>query len=301
MAVSITSFCEIPFLSATTLDAALTSSGPGKAAIQKYRHQARQSLDPGMKISVGRGGTLQLTTVPALAYVATATRWNKKDASKLVDFYKKAGFVQLARSKDCKRAVHLVSQAIQTRMRSKEAKASKDSIADIIPKCWIELTTEHTVVRDLIFSMHDVFLKVDQEAEQIRRLPGRLVRSEGKNALVTIDTGDKEELRIVDGGYLKSAGIHKNGTPFVLHEYRWSPDIMMSLFFPALDLNYDAAAELARIKSLMDYEEPLPVPPAGLLSPDFGAEANRTESRESVAEETTDDAKETVSKALRAG
>jgi hypothetical protein len=298
--ISIISFCEIPFLSATILDAALTSSGSGKAAIQKYRHQARKTLDPGLKISVGRGGTLQLTTVPALAYVATATRWNKKDASKLVGLYKKAGFIQLAQSKDCKRAVHLVSQAIQARMRNKEAKASEASVAEIIPRCWIELTTEHEVVRDLTMAMHNIFLKVDQEAEQIRRLPGRLVRSEGKGALVTINTGDKEELRLVDGSYLKSAGIHQNGTPFVLHEYKWSPDTTMNLFFPALDLNYDTAAEAARMQTLKDYEIPLPAPPAGLFSSDFVAEANSTESAEPVAQEPTD-ASETVSKALRAG
>src|SRR5690349_19004044 len=106
-------YCEIPFVSATTLDMALTSSGSGKAALQKYRQQMRQQLDPGIKISVGKGGTIQLTSVPALACVATASRWNMKDALKLVKIYNMNGFEDLSKSNDYKEAMCLVGEAIK--------------------------------------------------------------------------------------------------------------------------------------------------------------------------------------------
>jgi hypothetical protein len=266
---AMSSYCEIPFLSATTLDDALTSSGSGKAALQKYRQEMRRKLDPGMRISVGRGGTLQLTSVPALACIATATRWNMHDALKLMEIYKKAGFGDLSRSKDYKYVMSLVGEAVRARVRSNEAGVAKTALMEIIPGCWEELTTEYKEVRSLTECMHDIFVKVDQQAEQMKRWAGRLVRFEGANALVTIETGEREQLRTVDSGYLKSAGIHRNGTPFVLHEYRWSPDTTMSLFFPAFDLNYDAKAEAALLERLNNYARPLPEPPVGLLPVDF--------------------------------
>jgi hypothetical protein len=280
-------YCEIPFLSATTLDDALTSSGSGKAALQKYRQEMRRKLDPGMRISVGRGGTLQLTSVPALACIATATRWNMHDALKLVEIYKKAGFAHLTRSKDYKSVMNLISEAIKAKVKSNEAKAAKTTLMEIIPGCWDELTTGYKVVRSLTECMHDIFVKVDQEAEQMKRWAGRLVRFEGENALVTVETGEREQLRTVDSAYLKSAGIQRNGAPFVLHEYRWSPDTTMSLFFPAFDLNYDAKAEAALLERLNNYARPLPEPPVGLLSVDFVPGEKRSESsRQPMLEET---------------
>ena len=277
-ATTLSSYREIPFLSATTLDDALTSSGSGKAALQKYRQEMRRKLDPGMKISVGRGGTVQLTSVPALACIATATRWTMHDALKLVGIYKRAGFVDLTKSKDYKRAMSLVGEAVKAKMRSNERDVAKTAVMEIIPECWEELTTEYEVVRSVTECMHDILLRVDQEAEQMKRWAGRLVRFEGENALVSIETGDREQLRSVDSGYLKAAGIHRNGAPFVLHEYRWSQDSTMTIFFPAFDLNYDAKAEAALLERLNSYARPLPEPPVGLLPADFVQGKNRADS-----------------------
>lgn len=267
-------FCEIPIVSATTLDQTLTASGSGRAAIQKYRQQMRRNLDPGMRISVGRAGTLQLISVAALACVATATRWNMKNARKLAGIYKKAGFGHLTRSKHYKSAMGMVGQAVRARVQNPETKAAKTALMEIIPGCWEELTCEQEVVRSVTRSMHDIFVKVDREVGEMRRFPGRLVRFEGENALITIDNGEREELRSVDGAYLKSAGICRNGAPFVLHEYRWSPDTTMSVYFPALDLDSDPATEAELAARLKGHEKPLPEPPAGLLPVDFVPKAS---------------------------
>jgi hypothetical protein len=284
---AMSAYCEIPFLSATALDATLTSSGSGKAALQKYRQEMRRRLDPGMRISVGKAGTLQLTSVPALACVATATRWNMHDALKLVEIYKKAGFAQLTKTKDYKYVMGLVGEAVKARVRSSEAKPEGTAVMEVIPGCWEELTTEHKEVRSLTECMHDIFVKVDQETQQMKRWAGRLVRFEGENALVTVETGERERLRTVDSAYLKAAGIGRNGAPFVLHEYRWSSDTTLSIFFPAFDLNYDAKAEAALLERLNNYARPLPEPPVGLLSVDFVPGEKRSESsRQPMLEET---------------
>jgi hypothetical protein len=286
------SYCEIPFVSATTLDSALTSSGSGKAALQKYRQKMRRQLDPGKRLSVGRAGTLQLTSVPALVCVAIATRWNMHDALNLADMYKKEGFIHLTRSKDYKQALNLVGEALKLRLRETETKRTKTSIMEVIPRCWQELTATYKEVRNLAECMHEILTKVDREAEQMKRYAGRVVRFEGEgtldeenqvrfeggNALIKIDTGEREELRSVDSDYLRSAGICRNGALFVLHEYRWSPDTTMSLFFPAFDLEYDAKREKELVEKLNKYAKSLPEPPAELFPANVSREQTQTQS-----------------------
>jgi len=268
----VTNLCEIPIVSATALDETLTSSGPGKAAIQKYRHEMRKKLDPGLKISIGRGGTVWLTGVPTLSCVATATRWNMQDALKLVSTYKKAGFVDLTHSKDYRCAMQLVGKEVSARVRGVDSKSSKVLVMEIIPACWNDLAAKNEIVRRVTMSMRDIFLKIDKEIEEVRRFPGRFVRFEDDMALITVDTGEREELRTVDGKYLKSVGISWNGAPFVLQEYRWSPDTTMSVYFPAIDLDYDAKADAELLDRLKSRQRPMPEPPAGLLQPDFVSE-----------------------------
>jgi len=260
--------CEIPFVSATALDETLTSSGPGRSAIQKYRQEMRRTLDPGKLISMGRAGTVQLTSVPALACVATASRWNMKDAHKLADAFRKAGFNQLKKSASYSRIQTWLGEAVKARVRSADTEVSKTGMMNLIPGCWESLNGNPDVVRRVTCAMHAILTKVDEELDQMRRFPGRLVRFEGESALVTIDTGEREELRLVDGAYLRSAGICRNDAPFVLHEYRWSPDTTMSVYFPAFDLDRDEAAEAELIARLDRREKPLPEPPPGLVPVD---------------------------------
>jgi hypothetical protein len=275
--------CEIPFVSATALDETLTSSGPGRSAIQKYRQEMRRTLDPGKLISMGRAGTVQLTSVPALACVATASRWNMKDAHKLADAFRKAGFNQLKKSASYCRIQTLMGEAVKARVRGADTEGSKTAMTDLIPGCWESLHGDPKVVRRVICAMHEILMKVDEELDQMKRFPGRLVRFEGDSALVTIDTGEREELRLVDGAYLRSAGISRNGAPFVLHEYRWSPDTTMSVYFPAFDLDRDEAAEDELIARLDRREKPLPEPPPGLVPVDAAPVRSRELARPAKA------------------
>jgi hypothetical protein len=258
------SLLENPLVSATTLDGILRSAHR-ESAVQKYRQTIRRELkDPAIGVSLGKGGTVQLTNVAVFTCVATAGRWQLSDGEKLADVYKKAGLVKLINSKDYKDMLQLVRKALQQRVRSLPKDASGRAVARLIPECLTDLVTKEWVVRKVATSLHEIVMHVDHEMKQIKRLPGQVVRVDGPQTIVTVNTGEREELRSFNTDYLRSAGLYESGAPFVLHELSWSPDIVMSVFFPAVDLK---EAESSRVEQdLKALEKPLPEPPAELRS-----------------------------------
>lgn len=126
------------------------------------------------------------------------------------------------------------------------------------------LTRAEPVVHRVTASLHQIVVKVNEENDQIRRYPGRFIRSDGAKALIAVDTGEREELRSADSAYLRSLGIHESGAPFVMHQISWSPDSTMQVFFPALDLDMDQADKSNLEARLKNAERPLGAPPEEL-------------------------------------
>src|SRR5579872_673069 len=169
--------CEIPFTSATALDATFNNSGPGKWAIKKHRQAIREFLDPGIRFSVGRAGMVQLNSIATVTCVATAGRWNLQDGMQLAGAYKKAGLTDLIGSPDYQDALDRVRQALQSAIRGSAKAAS--SIMDLLPQCLAMLTQAEPVVHRVTASLHQIVVKVNEENDQIRRYPGRFIRSDG--------------------------------------------------------------------------------------------------------------------------
>ena len=262
--IDMDSLLESPLISATTLDEVLRSAHR-ESAVQKYRQRIRKELkDPPMGISLGKGGTVQLTNVAVFTCVATAGRWQLSDGERLANVYKKAGLVKLISSKANKDMLHLVRKALQQRVRSLAKDASGRAVARLVPECLTDLVAKDGVVRNVATSLHDILMHVDREVNQIKRLPGHVVRVDGPQTIVAVNTGEREELRSFSTDYLRSAGLYESGTPFVLHELSWSPDIVMSVFFPAVDLKQAAPSHLK--EDLTALEKPLPEPPVELRS-----------------------------------
>jgi hypothetical protein len=252
-------FCEVPITSATALDAAFASGK--KYAIQKYRQMIRHFLDPGMKVSIGHAGTLQLTSIPALACLATAGRWSVNDAKHLASTYKEAGLKDLLKSKRYQQSLKLIEKAVQQSIRGSGKPVSKSNVPLVITQCVMTLSITEPIVREVGVLMGEISAKVDERLQQMKRLPGRLVRVEGPNALVVINSGDREELRFVDAAYLRSFGIYEKGTPFVVHQLSWSPDSTTAIYFPALDLEAKSEKLSDLETQLKNAETPLPEPP----------------------------------------
>lgn len=249
-------FLEVPFVSATQLDASLFQVGG--PSVRKHRHALRETLDPGIQFSLGRGGRISLNSVAVLDCLATARRWRSGEAEVLENAYREAGFAALVASKPYETALRLAREALQSGISGRE------NLAGQVSRCVGTLARINPVVQGVTLSMGSIMQQVDARLQQMKRLPGRLVRHEGPETLVVVDTGEREELRSVDGDYLKAVGLVEPGAPFVLHEFRWSPDTAMSLYFPAVDLRADAAADVELEQQLRAAETPLAWPPEEL-------------------------------------
>ncbi len=110
--------------------------------------------------------------------------------------------------------------------------------------------------------MHEINHEVDLRLSEFQRLPGQLVRVEGNEAIVVLDTGEREELRAIDAGYLRSMGIENSGDVFIQQILQWSPDTVASVYLPALDLTASEDDRSRLEEELNAAETALPKPRA---------------------------------------
>jgi tetrahydromethanopterin S-methyltransferase subunit G len=243
---------EIPFTSSTVLDA--TIKGPS-TAIQKYRQELTKSIDPGVTVSLGRAGTVRLLAVPLIDCTAVAVRWRSVDAEMLRDAYMSAGLGRLFGLKVYRQALELSAKAIA------EAGIQRDEFSSRrISHCISILATERTAVREVASRMSEITRKVDLLLGEMRRLVGRIVRNEGDRTVVSILNGDVQELRSADSKYLHAMGVQGPGASFSIHQFEWSPDSTMNLYFPAVDLDQSASVDPELAEMLRAAERPLPEP-----------------------------------------
>lgn len=243
---------EIPFANATGLDKALG----GLSSLQKIRSEFRDTFDTQM-ISGGHHGTLQLANVGLLACLAVARRWNKNKARELVEAFTSAGIGELIDSDEYAAARAETIKAIRDQWAVISAADPIMPMAGIIVAVMTTLMMDSEPIRRVAKRMREINATVDREfGSAIRRFPGQLVRVEGKQALIVVDTGERETLRGVDAGYLAENGISEPGTPFVLHELQFSPDNCASIYIPAVS---EAPSPELEAK-LLAAETPLPSP-----------------------------------------
>lgn len=238
---------ELPLTSATALDR--TGSRPG---LQKYRQHLRGSLfSEGLSLMTGKG-RVQLENMAMLSCLETARRWNWSVADRLSSAYREAGLDRLMRSRPYRRTLDLTRQALDAALVE-----GRLHPAVLVARTMGVLVREHAVVREVTEQMHHIHLTVGRLMPELERHPGRLVRMEGPEALVVVNTGDREELRRVDASYLRDFGIESSGEPFVLQELRWSPDAVASVYLPAVDIE-DEPDRRELEKELEAAETPLP-------------------------------------------
>ena len=103
----------------------------------------------------------------------------------------------------------------------------------IVNRTMHHLLTDAEPVRELAKLYSNVVEQVAADLPAVNRLTGEVVRFEGTDALLTIDNGEREELRLVDAEYLKQSGIDQEQEAFVLFEQQWSPDTTVRYYQPA--------------------------------------------------------------------
>ncbi len=245
---------ELPLLPATALDPLLIEGGGSKHAVQKLRQELRKEFDTPDTASFhsfGRHGTTNLEPFPFLACLLTGTRWGRDRARLLARVYNDAGLDRLLHSDRFARAMHLAAQVLRAaaRVTGYEVALAVETLTG--------LTANNAEFRSVAEEMSDVNRKVDQHLREVRRIPGTLVRTEGDQALVVLETGDREELRELSAALLRATGIVDEGGRFILYEMNWSADTRSLVAFPAVDIDV-VDQDLER--RLAEAETPLPSP-----------------------------------------
>ena len=156
----------------------------------------------------------------------------------------------------------MLEEAVKARARSLGPAFSLDNPAALVYESVIALFTSEPLMQGVATAIGEIVEKVDAKVSQMKRFPGRVVRYEGPEALVAVETPEDTELRTVSSAYLKSLGLQDRGAPFVLHELSWAPAVKTEIFVPALDLDEDSEANRKLEERLKAAERPLPWPSA---------------------------------------
>ncbi len=251
-------FFEIPMTSATTLDFAFGGTKT-RATVQKLRQQLRKSLGGLHRgVSIGKLGTVQLENVALLSCLETAGRWSRAQARQLTEAYQAAGLEDLIHSPAYREALKLTGEAVR-----EVAHESPTSTPGMVANAIAGLAQVSPVIREVTILMHRISVEVDRNLVEFRRLPGELVRFEGAEAIVVVDTGDREVLRSVNADFMKSMGIENSGDTFVQQQLQWSHDIVAAIYLPAIDLADDDGERSRLGAELTALETPLPRQRAG--------------------------------------
>lgn len=248
---------ELPLLPATTFDPIL-SGGGSKDAVQKLRKELRKELgtdDVDTFWSFGRHGTVNLEPSPLFNCLVTGTHWDRKRAQHLARAYNDAGFRKLIHSASFKKAIKIAGETLKALYRP-ASMGGGEPMATIVGAL-SDLIANDVQLRAVAQEMTEINRKVDESLPEVRRYAGQLVRIDGDEALVTLEIGDREELRMLHADLLRATGIVEEGASFVLNEMNWTPGLKSSMVMPAVDLD---VVDAQREQRLSDAETPLPRP-----------------------------------------
>ena len=185
----------------------------------------------------------------------TATRWPEKSYSEAIcNAFLQSGLSDVTKSTVYQESLDLAVDSVKNAVCS-----SGDNV--LIPVL-VNRTMHHLFinaepVRKLAQLYSNVVEQVAADLPEVKRLTGEVVRFEGPQALLAVDNGEREELRLVDAEYLKQSGIDQEEEAFVLFEQQWSPDTTVRYYQPAF-VEPSATDEMIKLdEKLKRAERPL--------------------------------------------
>lgn len=262
---------EAPVVTGESVDRFIGMKAEGAKHVRRLRQQSREAIGLGAasRLSMGRRGTVTVELTPVFYLVQAERRWDKSFAQELEARYERSGISGLLRSKEYRLAMARLKSAVQA-----QGAAAEDLEAQVAKTVGTLLKTDPTF-RRFAQRLHRISEDVASDMKpQITRTECRLVRFEGgdrdsaEEALVTLLSGDREELRLIPADLLRSAGVLEEGSAFVWTKMRFSPDNEASVITPAAFVTEGGGEELGEVaQRLRAAESPLPRP-----SPPFGAD-----------------------------
>lgn len=248
---------ELPFVASTTGDTTRNEKSSARTW-QRLREATRDRFgvpDFGT-VSFGRGGRARIE--PAfLVPFARVVKATPNGAGAFEEDLQKYGVLESAVSQPaCKAGEYLFSR-LQSNVRSGDVVRS---LAYRVNYLLAQMASDNSDIRRLAEQQRNHWQSFSRAEGKFSRLPGRLVRVEGDEALLSVwnEKQGREELRALEASLLSDIGVSAEGDPLILYEAHYTPGVQVSTVVPAVMTTSSADQLQKDEQDLRRYETPLP-------------------------------------------
>jgi hypothetical protein len=266
---------EVPFIASTTGDGLLSMLFGARRAREKLRENARAQL--GVKrltvLSFGRQGRTRIEPsflLPYVRVIGTAPAAGPRFERDMQRY----GLLQFATEEQDPQLISQVEKFLRSRQHTASRKAT---LVTRVNHLLAQLTIQNRDVCALAERQREQWRQFSRAERRFRRFPGRLVRTEGDEAVLAVlnEQTSREELRAVEASQLTEVGVNAEGDPVILYETEYAPGVRVATVIPAVVLENNTARERDDEQELRQHETPLPTL-AELESAEFGSSAQHS-------------------------
>lgn len=223
---------EIPFMAATTLDSVVAD--PGDRAVQQNRRSIREAfgLPEVKRYSIGPKGSFSLDPTAVLLVFVARARWsNREIVSSFNTIFQRCGLAEVVRSDAYAACVSNTVERVRAECRGR---FTGDFGPGLVNSIALDQLNADNSLREVAACFSKALgLLADTRAE-VERIPGHVVRIDGPEALIVVETPERHELHRIDSNYLERFGLKHAGSAFVLHRQKWTPDTTVGIYVPAV-------------------------------------------------------------------
>ena len=225
---------EMPFMATTTFDNVV--SDPRERAAQQKRKRIRDAfgLPELERHSLGRIGSFSLDPTAVLLAFVARSRWNDPDViTPYQNMFRTCGLNELVRSDAYTQYITGTVERVRTHCRALSKGDFGPGVVNNIARQ--ELYSNGTA-RAIANQFSSALSEFAASHPEVDRLSGSVVRVEGSEAVIVLQTPDKDELHKVDVKYLELFGLNQAEATFVLLRQKWTPDTTVGVYVPAITL-----------------------------------------------------------------
>ncbi len=249
---------ELPLIASTTGDGVLAMLFGARRAREKLREAARGQLrvKEFRDLYLGRAGRTRIEPSFLLPYVRVSGT-TPAAAQMFERDMQRYGVLDFATGGQAPQLESYIADFVRSHFDS----VSGGTLLSVcVNRLLARLTLEDDRFWQLAERQREQWRNFSRTEQRFTRLPGRLVRVEGSDALMSVwnEAQAREELRAVDADQLADIGVSAEGDPLMLYETEYAPGVRVSTVLPAVEPPRDAALDEQEERELRRYETPLP-------------------------------------------
>jgi len=248
---------EVPFVASTTGSWGLLNV-LGRRQQERLREQVRAQLHvmPLEAVSFGRAGRTRIEPTAVLACMRLSSL-APPSAARFCRSLAEQGVLGYMQSKQYGPATQQLLGQVQAHLSTAPTELP---LAGRVNWLLARFAGEEPQLIDWAEDQQTRWARFGRDDPFFERLPGRLVRIEGDEALVSLwnDSAEREELRTLAATDLLEIGVETSGDPLVIYDMTYIPGVRISTVVPGVQSDRATAAAAEEEARLRRFETPLP-------------------------------------------